>query len=839
MSSRIKTTRTTAFRLTDEHFGTVHVYRPGDAFARVWGDLERSWRDRKGNSDFYRPPYRGLATALRVLTGDFVALERRAVNGRAFIVSRKPISAANLRAAIGAWEARALGDRSAPVSRVVSDLHLEEVRVADLVNRRPGLCPTFAEDWVWNVGIWEVAHCLAASPMRTDSGPVRWRLDSDAALLSWDHLLHLPNKSDAAMHKLTLHLITVPGVEDPVISIQASLVRLAAAWRFTGGPRYAWAALNPAAPILRGAVRSKPDGNGGYTTQWDDGAVEVLLGASLDPLPSLEGEPIPTGTVRTGFAKQPQFCPFGRGVGTWFHEYVAHHARAALGASSRPVTLATRRTPNGVEEKAARLPLGLDQSVTESMLRVVVVYAHADQRRRVRDAIVEVLTDEAHERDQPALDEVRAQLSRLDDDKDLLIGPFVFRFVKPDNAENYLLQRDSQDRIEQWADGWVSRFATGSGRVAAIIETDADTADDMKKKDGLADPKPVLRRYLASKGLATQFLTSASAPQAKKSKDAEDEDKFREHAAANAVGDLLRSAGFFLRPFPEYGCGDGTLVVGVYGARLTDKTTRSGTSYVVNVVAVSLGRRDAWGFVDGKGWVPLGEATASFLSSDQRRNSDHDAKALVERAVDALFGRFGDRKFILLFDAFGCRRFWSCLTDKSDGKPEPWMTSNGKAVVRVRTVTSEVLRPAGVGDWSDSPEPARHTRFRLVELEGGEGIVPTYVVAGSAVMDREMGARDSTRFAAEPRDLKKDWHALGVTELQALDAGEFDRGALLRQIGILCRVAPTWDRTLRWPSPLHLARAIVRDHPHGYFNEGEEGEEVEDGKQMRFDFGIW
>ena len=123
-----------------------------------------------------------------------------------------------------------------------------------------------------------------------------------------------------------------------------------------------------------------------------------------------------------------------------------------------------------------------------------------------------------------------------------------------------------------------------------------------------------------------------------------------------------------------------------------------------------------------------------------------------------------------------------------------------------------------------------------MELEGGEGTVPTYVLAGSAVMSREMSARKSTRLAAEPRDLKKDWHALGVTELQVLDAGTFDRETLLRQIGILCRFAPTWDRTLRWPSPLHLARAVVRDHPHGYFHEGEEAEEVEDSKQMRFDF---
>lgn len=838
MSSRIERIRTTAFRLREEHFGTVHVYRPGDTFARVWDDLERNWRERGRNIDFYKPPYRGLATTLRVLTGDFVALERRAANGRAFIVSRKLISASDLKTAIGAWEARALGDLSGPVSRVIGDLHAEEIQVAELVRRRQSLCPNMEESWVWDVGVWEVAHRLAASSMRTDGGLVRWRLDSDAALLSWDHLLTVPNKDDAAMHKLTLHLITVPGVEDPVLSIQASLVRLAPAWRFTGGARYAWADLGPGAPVLRGRVRNKRNGEGGYTTEWDDGAAEVLLGASLDPLPCLTDEPIPTGAVRTGFATQPRTSPFGRGVGTWFHECVAHHARSALGTASRPLTLVTRKVPSGVEKKAARLPLDLNQPGNESVLRVVVVYAHADQRRRVRDALVKVLAEKAHERDQPALDSLKAQLRQLDDGGDLVVGPFALRFVKPDAAETYLLQRHAQDEIERWADRWLSSLGVGAARVAAIVETDESAADDVKKKDGLADPKPVLRRYLALKGIATQFITSASAPGANKRQAAQKDGEFREHAAANAFGDLLRSAGFFLRPFPEYGCGEMTLVVGVYGARLTSKTTKAGTSYVVNLVAVSLGQREAWGFVDGKGWVPLGEATTTFLSSDQRRNSDREAKALVERAVDSLYGRFGDRKVVLLFDSFGCRRFWPCLTDKSDGKPEPWMTSNGKAVVRVRTATSEVLRPAGIGDWSELLKPATHTPFRLMELEGGEGIAPTYVLAGSAVMSREMSARKSTRLAAQPRDLKKDWHALGVTELQVLDPGPFLREDLLRQVGILCRIAPTWDRTLRWPSPLHLARAVVRDHPHGYFNEGEEAEEVEDGKPMRYDFGI-
>ncbi len=831
MSDRIKTMRTTAFRLTNEHFGTVWVYEPGEAFARAWTALENNWRTSPG--DFKKLPYGGLATALRVMTGDFVALERRAQSGRAFIVSRKQITPAHLKAAIASWEARVLSSSSGPLSQALDDLHPAEVRVAESIQRRKGLCPTILDGWVWDVGVWEVAHRLASEPMQTDSSPVRWRLDSDAALLSWEQLLHVPKKSDAAMHKLTLHLITVPGVEDPVISIQASLVRLAPEWRFAKSAKYAWAELNPETPLLRGRVHTKHDGRDGFTTDWSDGAAEVLAGASLHPLPRLDDDPAPTGAVRTGFAKPPKSNPFGRGVGTWFHEYVAHHARAVLGDGSQPVTLSTGRVPSGFRKKAARLPLELDSPNSKPELRIAIVYADAKQRRRLRDALSKVLTKDAHPRDQPSLANLKAQLKQLDDGDDLIVGPFAFRFVRPDAAETYLLQRNDQRAIEQWADEWLSELTDDDFRVAAIVETDASAKDDWRKRDGLADPKPTLRRHLASRGLATQFITSASAPNPKKAGATKIEGQFLEHAAANAVGDLLRSTGFFLRPFPEFGCGDDTLVVGIYGARLTGRTTRGSASYVVNVVAISLGSRDAWGYVDGQGWVTLDQATASFLASDQRRSSDRDAKALVERAVESLYGRFGDRKAILLFDAFGCRKFWPCLTDKSGGDPEPWMTGDGRAVVRIRTATSEILRPAGAGQWSDKRSPATHTDFRLMAVDGAEGAAPTCVLAGSAVMSQERSARLSTRFAAQPRDVRKDWHALGITELQVLEAGPFDHEALLRQVGILCRVAPTWDRTLRWPSPLHLARAVVRDHPHGYFSEGEDGEEVEDGKPMR------
>lgn len=142
MAQRIESIRTTAFRLLPEHFGTVHVYRPGERFLRVWEHLEDQWRRTGNTSDQSRLPYRGLATALRVLSGDFVALQRRVGDDRAFIISRRPIPLEDLASTIGAWEVYALGMMDEPVGRVLDDLDHAEIEVASHIQRREGLCPT-------------------------------------------------------------------------------------------------------------------------------------------------------------------------------------------------------------------------------------------------------------------------------------------------------------------------------------------------------------------------------------------------------------------------------------------------------------------------------------------------------------------------------------------------------------------------------------------------------------------------------------------------------------------------------------------------------------------------
>ena len=78
--------------------------------------------------------------------------------------------------------------------------------------------------------------------------------------------------------------------------------------------------------------------------------------------------------------------------------------------------------------------------------------------------------------------------------------------------------------------------------------------------------------------------------------------------------------------------------------------------------------------------------------------------------------------------------------------------------------------------------------------------------------------RDHTRLTASPTALRDDWHSLNLTEFLCCHAGPFEPATLYELAAVLCRFAPTWEGTLNVPSPLHLAKAIVLDHPGNYLS---------------------
>ncbi|RJX75021.1 DUF3893 domain-containing protein [Pseudomonas sp. LS-2] len=79
---------------------------------------------------------------------------------------------------------------------------------------------------------------------------------------------------------------------------------------------------------------------------------------------------------------------------------------------------------------------------------------------------------------------------------------------------------------------------------------------------------------------------------------------------------------------------------------------------------------------------------------------------------------------------------------------------------------------------------------------------------------RMQSQRHQTRYDIRQSRLRDPWQQLGVTEFVVIQPGDFataDRMAL--QVGLWCKFAPMWDGYLRFPSPLHAAHQIAKDHP--------------------------
>lgn len=71
-----------------------------------------------------------------------------------------------------------------------------------------------------------------------------------------------------------------------------------------------------------------------------------------------------------------------------------------------------------------------------------------------------------------------------------------------------------------------------------------------------------------------------------------------------------------------------------------------------------------------------------------------------------------------------------------------------------------------------------------------------------------------------------NWQALNMTEFRCCAPGRLRPDDLYEPAALLCRQAPTWDGTLDWPSPVHLAKVLVADHPGRYLAAGDFEDDV-------------
>lgn len=149
---------------------------------------------------------------------------------------------------------------------------------------------------------------------------------------------------------------------------------------------------------------------------------------------------------------------------------------------------------------------------------------------------------------------------------------------------------------------------------------------------------------------------------------------------------------------------------------------------------------------------------------------------------------------------------------------KPKVQQDGPRRSQVRTDSHEVPRVAGIGDWPNVRRgfngPRLTNALYCMKDEHWPGAM--FYVSSSRTMGRQGFHRDHTRFSCPEQGLRKNWHAHTMTEFWSPLPGPFRPDLLYELSSLLCRQAPTWDGTLDRPSPIHLAHAVVRDHPDRY-----------------------
>ena len=792
--------RTTTFILPPEAFGGVYAYRAGDVFWNAWDATRKAWQRqrRKSEGEPRRLPYASLATALQVLSGDFVRVRpwanspKSAANDPYFLVARQQLDESLLQLALLGWEAAILDAGEGRLADAVGDLKEERLQVWEHVQRRPGRCPR-AEGWVWEAARWSIAHRLAQHPLQVERA-VPMRLDTAADLMSWDALVEGGKRPEHAAHRVKLHLITVPGIETPALNVTASCTRFAAYW--SGDVRTAWYDYAPDVPLLRAAVRFRGK------ARWAERAPEVLSKASLMPLPNLSDARLTTdGCLRAIFWHPKPRFPIGRGVGQMFQDGLAGWVRETM-PEAEPVLLerTTSRVPQpsaGEEGLNKQRAAAMIEDSGTSLARLLVLYHNPHSRARMLRGLAEVLGDPGE------------QLARLDDGKVLHPYPGLEVLIQSPQGSERLVRWGAKREVQDWITEAVQGEFAKNGRTAVLAET-LSTETLSERPKGVVDPKFEVRNTLARCGVPCQFLAY----------DPEAEVEEAGFAERRAAWDLLRNAGLLPDPFPDETLSNGqpTWLVGVYIVKPTAghwwKQAGRGknSKHVVAIVAGRADSRETLGYDATRGWLPLGEATPAF-----HRCANLLSQAEVRRMVDTAIQELAQDRpgsIVLYMNAQGCRTLWNGLADTGDGELPRAAQDYNAAVVRVRTQPREdVPQIAGVGAWPDEPFSPFSSKTGLFRVKGASEAGSHLFVITPTVMGRLGPHRSKTRFGMTATQQKKDLHALSIREFNVVRSGPFNREDLGKLSAALCRFGVTWDGVLRRPAPLHLASVLVADHP--------------------------
>jgi RNaseH domain of pPIWI_RE/pPIWI_RE module N-terminal domain/MID domain of pPIWI_RE len=813
---------TLAFRIPpdrlDQVLGHVTAYPLTEEFAHAWDRLPRIRLD---SGRLSTPKYASLAAALRAVTARPVRLfgpwdlsEAEQVAGaRALLLTTAPIDPRLLHTAVDAWEHLVRKDQDlrtlTPVLPDVPEPPRSFGACLDLDARRAPRAP----GWVFEAAAWQVMRRLAAHPLELDGrSPIAFRLDTDGDLLAWDDLVTnvWSDRTGYGIARVSCKIVTIAGLSDLVLRFDAHLTRLDRRWN---GVKNAWVERDkPGLPVLRVAVRSMRTQEGAWSTVPQDHTAEVVEACGLERLTLDQVLPDTPGRVRA-IVPRARRHPVGKGLGVRFLLRLAEHIEQTL----------PDLVPLHYEQDSIRLP----RRMTDPIAREAVPSAiHAAGFERLR-VLCLYQSAAARKRMSTRLDDLAASPAAIPDGDERQISErlsVVFHRTPELIAHGRHERRPLLDKL--------SGLNGNDALTAAWVETVWNPT--LRVDD---DAKHQLRRFLAERGVVSQFL--ATDPPEVTGRQRRSAAALR-HASAFALRDLLRGAGVVDHRLAHAASADDLLarldepaiLVGIH-ARLQHSGGNGKPKLVVRVVALYAdGDPTAcWPikmYSDTNGWQPYGPALADFHAGPIG-NTEHGRRGAKAEATRLYVASILDTldpglPVIIFTDAEATRTIWPGLQNGSfcaGAMPGDNLLTAGRDVAIVRCNNNdEVPRPVHrvrggrrPGDPLKPATPARRI-YRLADSSEAVWLLP-----GASRVYRSKGGDAGARYSrwTLPADLAHlrgdDWHGFTGTEIAVVRAGTRDPLALAALTARLCDQAVAWDDRTRLPTPLHLGVTADQDHP--------------------------
>jgi hypothetical protein len=786
----------TSYRWRPDQDLAVHGYHPTAEAVSALADL------RSGDGWL---PTSSITQALVVLSGGFVHWTNTLDPDQPLVVSQVPITAAQLSAALTSWERivrahRGLPPARTPLGGLVSNSPTRLDVGAHLL-RRAAAVPD-APDWLFRAATWDVVSKLHRQKLQLDTRTVELRSDSAATLYAWSD--PIINGDDQATYRIKVRALTVPGVDDLVISLQPHVSQNPT---FIGACDHLTVELPETELLLDLAINHSRSAKGAWRTAYADWFAEVVDACHLHGLPPLDEDVLTKrrDDIR-GRGRRPQtHFSIGTGVGSRFQHHLAVQAAPFLDSS--PIELSTVPKTNlpAIRKRMDAAGIASSARDTGRGLRIVCLYDRPPTRQRMVDAISHQLgIDGAPDRDHEAWNATIAgdwpiEVSFRQDPVLLRPGDMASRTKRLDRLPD---------------------LAAGDRDALTLVLCETEIPEGSQRSIAVTDPKPQLRRLLARRGHVSQFLVGST------------DGLPKDYAALGAVADLCQSGGLLDDRYDDLvgrlgGWPAGAWLVGVHWRKL--RRPRTGSAFAI--AALELGEHPrALGWLPGKGWSPLPDAMAAFQAdriegSGRRRGLDHGELVNVVHAAVAQIPRTGGTS-VVLFAGPGQRRVWPALTNRHyRNGPIPSDSADGArfedvSVIRVTVDQGELVNPAARADPDvDSRDARTGLTTRLHVLDGDHDADTWYLVHKSRHAGRK-GApearhdRHSLMVEDTYRQQRQNWHALTVTELAVIRAAAGQDAAQLARLGAeLCQRAPTWDGRLTRPTPLHFAHRMLNDHP--------------------------